>query len=163
MGAVVIGDAIVVAGGGPQMGGGVKSAINEAFSLAARLRGAADPRPATAARAPALQPNRAATDRGIGAKHGLRFAPLRPGSRTARTDRKRVPAAAAAERCGGSSGRMQALPSTATVANAAALQACALLALHQPRATPGPTALAPVTCGSGQTRFPCRGIPAIVR
>ena len=33
MGAVVIGDAIYVAGGGPQMGGGVKSAINEAFSL----------------------------------------------------------------------------------------------------------------------------------
>ena len=29
-----IGDAIYVAGGGPQMGGGVKSAINEAFSLA---------------------------------------------------------------------------------------------------------------------------------
>lgn len=33
MGAVVAGDAVVVAGGGPQMGGGVKSAINEAFSL----------------------------------------------------------------------------------------------------------------------------------
>jgi N-acetylneuraminic acid mutarotase len=33
MGAVVIGDDILVAGGGPQMGGGVKSAINEAFSL----------------------------------------------------------------------------------------------------------------------------------
>jgi Kelch motif/Galactose oxidase, central domain len=33
MGAVVIGNEIVVAGGGPQMGGGVKSAINEAFSL----------------------------------------------------------------------------------------------------------------------------------
>jgi hypothetical protein len=32
--AVVLGDAIYVAGGGPQMGGGVKSAINEAFSLA---------------------------------------------------------------------------------------------------------------------------------
>jgi hypothetical protein len=34
MGAVVLGDAIYVAGGGPQMGGGVKSAINEAFTLA---------------------------------------------------------------------------------------------------------------------------------
>ncbi len=34
MGAVAVGDAIYVAGGGPQMGGGVKSAINEAFSLA---------------------------------------------------------------------------------------------------------------------------------
>ena len=34
MGAVVIDDAVYVAGGGPQMGGGVKSAINEAFSLA---------------------------------------------------------------------------------------------------------------------------------
>lgn len=34
MGAVVIGDAIYVAGGGPQMGGGVKSAINEEFRLA---------------------------------------------------------------------------------------------------------------------------------
>lgn len=34
MGAVVVGDAIHVAGGGPQMGGGVKSAINEAFTLA---------------------------------------------------------------------------------------------------------------------------------
>jgi hypothetical protein len=34
MGAVVLGDSIYVAGGGPQMGGGVKSAINEAFSLA---------------------------------------------------------------------------------------------------------------------------------
>lgn len=33
MGAVVIGDEIVVAGGGPQMGGGVKSAINESFTL----------------------------------------------------------------------------------------------------------------------------------
>jgi N-acetylneuraminic acid mutarotase len=33
MGAVVIGDDILVAGGGPQMGGGVKSAINEAFTL----------------------------------------------------------------------------------------------------------------------------------
>ena len=33
LGAVVLGDAIHVAGGGPQMGGGVKSAINEAFSL----------------------------------------------------------------------------------------------------------------------------------
>ncbi|WP_376093348.1 Kelch repeat-containing protein [Roseomonas sp. CCTCC AB2023176] len=33
MGAVVLGDSIVVAGGGPQMGGGVLSAINEAFSL----------------------------------------------------------------------------------------------------------------------------------
>jgi hypothetical protein len=33
MGAVVLGDAIHIAGGGPQMGGGVKSAINEAFSL----------------------------------------------------------------------------------------------------------------------------------
>jgi N-acetylneuraminic acid mutarotase len=33
MGAVVIGDAIYVAGGGPQMGGGVKSAINEMFKL----------------------------------------------------------------------------------------------------------------------------------
>jgi N-acetylneuraminic acid mutarotase len=33
MGAVVLGNEIVVAGGGPQMGGGVKSAINEAFSL----------------------------------------------------------------------------------------------------------------------------------
>jgi hypothetical protein len=33
MGAVAVGDAIYVAGGGPQMGGGVKSAINEAFSL----------------------------------------------------------------------------------------------------------------------------------
>lgn len=33
MGAVVLGEAIYVAGGGPQMGGGVKSAINEAFSL----------------------------------------------------------------------------------------------------------------------------------
>ena len=32
MGAVVLGGAIYVAGGGPQMGGGVKSAINEAFS-----------------------------------------------------------------------------------------------------------------------------------
>jgi hypothetical protein len=34
MGAVVIDDAVYVAGGGPQMGGGVKSAINETFSLA---------------------------------------------------------------------------------------------------------------------------------
>jgi hypothetical protein len=34
MGAVVVGDAIHVAGGGPQMGGGALSAINEAFSLA---------------------------------------------------------------------------------------------------------------------------------
>jgi hypothetical protein len=33
MGAVAIGDAIYVAGGGPQMGGGVKSVINEASSL----------------------------------------------------------------------------------------------------------------------------------
>jgi hypothetical protein len=33
MGAVVIDDAVHVAGGGPQMGGGVKSAINEAFRL----------------------------------------------------------------------------------------------------------------------------------
>jgi N-acetylneuraminic acid mutarotase len=33
MGAVVLGDAVYVAGGGPRMGGGVKSAINEAFSL----------------------------------------------------------------------------------------------------------------------------------
>lgn len=33
MGAVVLGEEIFVAGGGPQMGGGVKSAINEAFSL----------------------------------------------------------------------------------------------------------------------------------
>jgi hypothetical protein len=35
MGAVVIGDDILVAGGGPQMGGGVKSAIHEAFRLEA--------------------------------------------------------------------------------------------------------------------------------
>jgi hypothetical protein len=34
MGAVVLGDAIYVAGGGPQVGGGVKSAINEVFSVA---------------------------------------------------------------------------------------------------------------------------------
>ncbi len=34
MGAVVIDDAVYVAGGGPQMGGGVKSAIEEASSLA---------------------------------------------------------------------------------------------------------------------------------
>jgi hypothetical protein len=33
MGAVVIADAIYVAGGGPQMGGGVKSAINEEFNI----------------------------------------------------------------------------------------------------------------------------------
>jgi hypothetical protein len=33
MGAVVIDNAFYVAGGGPQMGGGVKNAINEAFSL----------------------------------------------------------------------------------------------------------------------------------
>jgi hypothetical protein len=33
MGAAALGDAIHVAGGGPQMGGGMKSAINEAFSL----------------------------------------------------------------------------------------------------------------------------------
>jgi hypothetical protein len=33
MGAVVVADTIVVAGGGPQMGGGVKSAINESFSI----------------------------------------------------------------------------------------------------------------------------------
>ena len=33
MGAVVLGDSIYVAGGGPQMGGGVKSAIHEAFTL----------------------------------------------------------------------------------------------------------------------------------
>jgi len=32
MGVVVVGDSIVVAGGGPQMGGGVKSAIDEVFS-----------------------------------------------------------------------------------------------------------------------------------
>jgi hypothetical protein len=30
----VLGDSIYVAGGGQQMGGGVKSAINEAFSVA---------------------------------------------------------------------------------------------------------------------------------
>jgi hypothetical protein len=34
MGAVVLGDWVHVAGGGPQMGGGVKSAIHEAFTLA---------------------------------------------------------------------------------------------------------------------------------
>ncbi|MCZ8310758.1 MAG: galactose oxidase [Magnetospirillum sp.] len=34
MGAVTIGDAIYVAGGGPVMGGGVKSAVHEAFTLA---------------------------------------------------------------------------------------------------------------------------------
>ena len=34
MGAVLLGDTIYVAGGGPQMGGGVKSAINEAFIIA---------------------------------------------------------------------------------------------------------------------------------
>jgi N-acetylneuraminic acid mutarotase len=34
MGAVTIGDAIYVAGGGPVMGGGVKSAVHESFSLA---------------------------------------------------------------------------------------------------------------------------------
>jgi hypothetical protein len=32
-GAVAIGDAIHVAGGGPQMGGDVESAVNEAFTL----------------------------------------------------------------------------------------------------------------------------------
>lgn len=34
MGAVAIGDAVFVAGGGPQMGGGTRSAVNEAFTLA---------------------------------------------------------------------------------------------------------------------------------
>lgn len=34
MGAVALGDSILFAGGGPQMGGGVKSAINEVFTLA---------------------------------------------------------------------------------------------------------------------------------
>jgi hypothetical protein len=34
MGAVVIGDSVHIAGGGPQLGDGVKSAINEAFTLA---------------------------------------------------------------------------------------------------------------------------------
>lgn len=33
MGAVTLGDSIYVAGGGPQMGGGVKSAVHEAFTL----------------------------------------------------------------------------------------------------------------------------------
>jgi hypothetical protein len=33
MGAVVIGDWIYVAGGGPVVGGGVKSAVHEAFTL----------------------------------------------------------------------------------------------------------------------------------
>jgi hypothetical protein len=33
LGAVAIGDAIYVAGGGPVMGGGIQSAINETFSL----------------------------------------------------------------------------------------------------------------------------------
>jgi hypothetical protein len=33
MGAVVIGDWIHVAGGGPVVGGGVKSAVHEAFTL----------------------------------------------------------------------------------------------------------------------------------
>jgi N-acetylneuraminic acid mutarotase len=36
MGAVVVDDAIYVAGGGPQMGGGVKSAINEEFRIDVR-------------------------------------------------------------------------------------------------------------------------------
>jgi hypothetical protein len=34
LGAVAIGDAIYVAGGGPVMGGGVQSAVHEAFSFA---------------------------------------------------------------------------------------------------------------------------------
>jgi hypothetical protein len=34
MGAVAVGDAVHVAGGGPQMGGGVTSAVNEAFTPA---------------------------------------------------------------------------------------------------------------------------------
>ena len=34
MGAVLLGDAVYVARGGPQMGGGVKSAINEALTIA---------------------------------------------------------------------------------------------------------------------------------
>jgi hypothetical protein len=34
LGAVAIGDFIYVAGGGPMMGGGVQSAVNEAFTLA---------------------------------------------------------------------------------------------------------------------------------
>ena len=34
LGAVVLGDAIHVAGGGPVMGGGVQSALHEAFTLA---------------------------------------------------------------------------------------------------------------------------------
>jgi len=36
-GAVVIGDFNYVAGGGPQMGGGVKSAINKAFAVGVKL------------------------------------------------------------------------------------------------------------------------------
>ena len=34
LGAAVVGDAIHVAGGGPVMGGGVQSAVHEAFTLA---------------------------------------------------------------------------------------------------------------------------------
>ena len=34
LGAAVVGDAIYVAGGGPVMGGGVQSAVNESFRLA---------------------------------------------------------------------------------------------------------------------------------
>jgi N-acetylneuraminic acid mutarotase len=34
LGAAVVGDAIYVAGGGPVMGGGVQSAVHEAFTLA---------------------------------------------------------------------------------------------------------------------------------
>ena len=34
LGAAVLGDAIHVAGGGPAMGGGVQSAVHEAFTLA---------------------------------------------------------------------------------------------------------------------------------
>ncbi len=34
LGAAVVGDAIRVAGGGPIMGGGVQSAVHEAFTLA---------------------------------------------------------------------------------------------------------------------------------
>lgn len=33
LGAVAVGDAIYVAGGGPVMGGGVQSAVHEAFTL----------------------------------------------------------------------------------------------------------------------------------
>jgi hypothetical protein len=33
MGAVTIGDFIYVAGGGPVVGGGIKSAVHEAFTL----------------------------------------------------------------------------------------------------------------------------------